>query len=114
MGGLSATRQPVGVISNSNSSSSSTAAPTQVVDLDDLPAEEKVKVLGRHLVQKERRIVNNGKAPEGNSTPGSILEVPSGPDTENKSSYGATSHATQREESDAFPIPYDAPGADVT
>jgi proton-coupled amino acid transporter len=117
IGGLSASRQPVGASSNSNSSSSSTAAPAQVVDLDDLPAEEKVKVLGRHLVQKERRIANNGKAPEGNSTPGSVLEVPSGLDAEDKSgrsSYGATNHATQREESDAFPIPYDAPGADVT
>jgi len=43
--------------------------------------------------------------------------VPSGSDMENKSpgpSYGATNHATQREDSDAFPIPYDAPGADVT
>ncbi|KIM40578.1 hypothetical protein M413DRAFT_164230 [Hebeloma cylindrosporum] len=117
IGGLSATRQPVGASSNSNSSSSSTATPTQVVDLDDLPAEEKVKVLGRHLVHKEQRIANSGKAPEAKSTPGSILEVPSGSDTEIKSrrsSYGATNQATQREESDAFPIPYDAPGADVT
>ena len=117
IGGLSATREPVGTSSNSNSSSSSAAAPAQVVDLDDLPAEEKVKVLGRHLVHKEQRIANNGKAPETKSTTGSILEVPSGSDIENKSrssSYGAINQATQKEESDAFPIPYDAPGADVT
>jgi len=84
------------------------------VDLDDLPAEEKVKVLGRHLVHKAQR---NGKAPEVNSAPGSILEVASSSDVETKlqkSSYGATYHTTQREESDAFPIPYDAHGADVT
>jgi proton-coupled amino acid transporter len=84
------------------------------MDLDDLPAEEKAKVLARHLVHKQER---NGKAPETNSTTGSILETQSGSDAETRSrrsSHCVTPRPMEREDSDAFPILYDAPGADVT
>ncbi|KAF8199664.1 amino acid transporter [Pholiota molesta] len=79
LGGLSATRQP-------NAATSDPSVPP--IDLDDLPDEEKAKVLERHL-----------------SSAASLLEVPSG------SESGRT---LSDEDSEPFPIPYDAHGADVT
>src|SRR6188768_3368208 len=45
VGGLSASRQPV----SSDSAPPSTPPPGQAIDIDELPAEEKARVLGRHL-----------------------------------------------------------------
>lgn len=91
--GLSATRQPI-------------------ADLDDLPAEEKAKVLERHLVPKEQRMkaIVEGKSGSGldGVDPGS-----GSPFTiSRRSSNGISQH--QKDDLEPFPIPYDIPGADVT
>lgn len=107
IGGISAT-----ALRNSNSSGQSGTATPPVVDLDELPDEEKAKVLRRHLVSKEER--KNGQG-EASSIAGSDLEVPHIPEagSSRRSSSGAHAGPT-REESEPFPIPYHAPGADVT
>ncbi|KAJ7649790.1 vacuolar amino acid transporter 4 [Roridomyces roridus] len=71
--------------------------------LDDLPDEEKARVLRRHLVSKGER----------------ELDVPqqsgSRPSNSRRSSSGAqASGQIQREDTEPFPIPYHAQGADVT
>ncbi|KDR78952.1 hypothetical protein GALMADRAFT_244633 [Galerina marginata CBS 339.88] len=115
IGGLSATRQAVGTPSGSST-------PAPIVDLDDLPDEERVKVLERHLVPKELRTKASSPAvavTEGQpkSATGSVLDVPTSSDSDatrsRRSSSGTAQHA-QREDSEPFPIPYDAHGADVT
>ncbi|KAJ7471449.1 vacuolar amino acid transporter 4 [Mycena galericulata] len=81
------------------------------LDLDDLPDEEKARVLRRHLVSKEER-QNLGEA-----TPASELDVPLGSQpggSGSRRSSSGTPTAVQREDSEPFPIPYHAPGADVT
>ena len=82
-------------------------AETQILaslDLDDLPEDEKVKVLRRHLALNEER---SGRNVETKSTSGSETEVPYeshsfGPQSRSSSSAGP------------FPIPYHVPGVDVT
>jgi len=66
------------------------------LDLDDLPEEDKAKVLRRHLVSKEER-------QKGLSTPDRPSRSPS-----------ASGHRVPREDTEPFPVPYDAPGADIT
>lgn len=90
--GLSATRQPV--------ETSSETPP--IADLDDLPAEEKTKVLERHLVLREQR--TEQKPLDG---------VSGSPFTLSRGSSDGPSHR-QKDDLEPFPIPYDAPGADVT
>ncbi|KAF9485185.1 hypothetical protein BDN70DRAFT_910316 [Pholiota conissans] len=110
MGGLSATRQPA-----STTAGDSSVTP---IDLDDLPDEEKAKVLARHLVPKELRAKASSITPKGgdaNSSSGSLLEVPSGSESGHTLSRRSSSgQVVRREDSEPFPIPYDAHGADVT
>ncbi len=61
-------------------------------DVDDLPEEDKIKVLRRHLVSKEERQRNN--------------------EDSQASSSSSTHHP--HESTDPFPVHYDVPGADVT
>ncbi|KAK0236175.1 vacuolar amino acid transporter 4 [Armillaria nabsnona] len=61
-------------------------------DVDDLPEEDKIKVLRRHLVSKEERQRNN-EDPQASSS-------------------SSTHHP--HESTDPFPVHYDVPGADVT
>ncbi|KAJ7249233.1 transmembrane amino acid transporter protein-domain-containing protein [Mycena haematopus] len=82
------------------------------LNLDDLPDEEKARVLRLHLVSKQER-EREGQA---KSTPNSELDVPVGGAAgsgSRRSSYGAAAHV-QREDTEPFPIPYHTPGADVT
>ncbi|KAJ7707318.1 transmembrane amino acid transporter protein-domain-containing protein [Mycena rosella] len=83
------------------------------IDLDGLPDEEKARVLRRHLVSKEERKNQGGGEA---STPASELDVPLvGGSGSRRSSSGAHANAhVQREDTEPFPIPYHAPGADVT
>lgn len=99
--GLSATREAIGM--------SSEIPP--IADLDGLPAEEKAKVLERHLVSKDQRM----KAfTEGNSFKESVLHgVPGSPSTISRRSSNGLAQR-QKEDLEPFPILYDAPGADVT
>ena len=77
---------------------------------DELTDEEKARVLRRHLVSKEER-QNNGAGPSDqagtssrpDSTPGNLS---------NRSSV--SQFRPQREDTEPFPVPYDAPGADIT
>ncbi|KAF7336952.1 Aa-trans domain-containing protein [Mycena venus] len=83
--------------------------------LDDLPDEEKARVLRRHLVSKQEREAKS-------STPASELDVPldgpSGADGPRSRRSSSGTHTPQqgvrREDTEPFPIPYHTPGADVT
>jgi proton-coupled amino acid transporter len=119
-GGISATRQQLPQL----------AAP--ISDLDDLPIEDKVQVLQRHLVAPELRTKPGSPAPNSESsddiggkgsesTQGSIRSHPTGvsgdaaEDNSRRSSIiPPPIPQPQKEGSEAFPIPFHAPGADVT
>ncbi|KAG6919207.1 hypothetical protein DXG01_008505 [Tephrocybe rancida] len=98
IGGLSAT-----AIKSSNSSGSE--AETPPIDLDELPDEEKAKVLRRHLVfsQDPETDSIDGNGSEHNLT----IDGP-GP-TSRRPSTSVNVDGTE-----SFPIPYHALGADVT
>jgi solute carrier family 36 (proton-coupled amino acid transporter) len=103
--GVSATRETIGTSSGT----------PFIADLDDLPAEEKAKVLERHLVSKDERM----KAfTEGNNSfkDDSVMARIPGPDPPLTISRRSSNGLSQRQEEDQepFPILYDAPGADVT
>ncbi|KZV65557.1 hypothetical protein PENSPDRAFT_655685 [Peniophora sp. CONT] len=66
----------------------SPAPDTPPVNLDELPEEEKARVLQKHLVHRDER----------NATP---------------TGEPSTAPRVQRQDSEAFPVPYHAPGADV-
>ena len=121
VGGITATRQQPQQFAS--------PAPVSVSDLDDLPIEDRVHVLGRHLVPPELRTRSGSPTPnvEGagdiggkdpKSTATSIMSQPTeigGEDNSRGSSIApAQSQQPQRESSEAFPITFHAPGADVT
>ena len=100
---LSATRESEPIGTNSET--------PPIADLEGLPAEEKAKVLERHLVSKEQRMKT---FPEGDSVKDSVLDPVSGfPLTGSRRSSNGPSQR-QKEDLEPFPILYDAPGADVT
>ncbi|KAF5359481.1 hypothetical protein D9756_003272 [Leucocoprinus leucothites] len=103
VGGSSGSRRP-SVTPNSN-------AEIPHLDLDELPDEEKVKVLARHLRLKEE-----GANPEASKAVPSGSGESSSLSTRPSSQHSAAPRDTgkAREESEAFPIIYDAPGADIT
>lgn len=74
-----------------------------------VPDEEKAKVLRRHLVSAEERTSN---AP----TPAAKLSPAASPGPSSRNGDPGESAITQRSDDgdDPFPIPYDAPGGDVT
>ncbi|PPQ93690.1 hypothetical protein CVT25_001417, partial [Psilocybe cyanescens] len=119
---LSATRQtPTGT--SSSDSALPAPTPTSIADLDDLPAEEKAKVLARHLVAKEQRTKAATYDAPSKSVAGSVKDAAvissaaTGSDVGLPSSRKSSSSAlarVAREDSEPFPIPYDAHGADVT
>ncbi|CCL98797.1 uncharacterized protein FIBRA_00802 [Fibroporia radiculosa] len=91
VGGLSA-RRPSGLSSTPGSGS-------DLHMLDELTDEDKAKILRRHLVSRQER--------EGSISASS--------DNGAVSKRSSMSHLrTQREDSEPFPVPYHAPGADVT
>ena len=102
--GLSATRETI---------ETSSGTPP-IADLDDLPAEEKAKVLERHLVSKDQRM--KGITEGNNSFKDSAIDRISGPDSPFSVSRRSSNGLSQRQKEDLepFPILYDAPGADVT
>ena len=92
---------PVGEISASSSGASGSpdnlAEATGPLDMDNLPEEEKLKVLRRHLVSKSER------QPQDSS-----------PSSRHSSSSNVAALKPFREDSEPFPIPYHASGADIT
>lgn len=77
---------------------------SEVNFLEDLTDEEKARILRKHLVSR-------GDRPQG-SPRGSVS---GGSDSGTVSKQPSTSQLrTQREDSEPFPVPYHAPGADIT
>ncbi|KAL1408401.1 hypothetical protein Q8F55_005213 [Vanrija albida] len=86
-------------------------------NIDEVPDEEKARVLRRHLMTADERGSKSSTpalrvSPSGSPSGGSIAGPPSDapPGDSSASGYGSTS----KRDDDAFPIPYDAPGMDVT
>ncbi|EPQ54217.1 hypothetical protein GLOTRDRAFT_78150 [Gloeophyllum trabeum ATCC 11539] len=103
-GGLSATR-PDGSSSNDSS---------EGLTLDALPDEEKAKVLRRHLVSKDER-ERQSAAEDAGSTAGSYNGASKRhDDSAGTSRRSSTVFRLTREDTEPFPIPYQAPGADIT
>ena len=79
---------------------------------DELTDEEKARVLRRHLVSREERQTNRPATPDLAAIPGSSQY---GSEDGVISRRSSTSHMRlQREDTDPFPVPYDAHGADIT
>ncbi|ODN95920.1 solute carrier family 36 (proton-coupled amino acid transporter) [Cryptococcus wingfieldii CBS 7118] len=84
-------------------------------NLVDVTDEEKARVLRRHLVSAEERQVNPSPSPNGSvaATPSKVdFDEPVMPGESGVTGYGSTDNT--RDDADQFPIPYDAPGGDVT
>lgn len=85
-------------------------------NLEEVTEDEMARVLRRHLVPRSSRAFQPTRS--GEQTPLLSVDV----EDDGRSSGGASSsrrpsssqHAPAREDSEPFPIPYDAPGADVT
>ncbi|KAF8556226.1 amino acid transporter [Imleria badia] len=79
-----------------------------VVDLDDLPAEDKARMLRRHLLFHGERHPSRTdlRSSDGSDQDPGDLDEPS--------AEPSTPLRIPREVSETFPIPYHAPGADVT
>jgi solute carrier family 36 (proton-coupled amino acid transporter) len=94
-----------GAISALRPSTPSSGHDVSHLDLGDLPDEEKAKVLRRHLVSREERQAGpDWDVPDQEiSRQSSMMFTP-----------GSTIPAKQRQDTDPFPVPYDAPGADIT
>jgi len=69
--------------------------PDSTADVESLQEEEKVKVLRKHLVSREERRGNNSAAPSRRSST-------------------SQSARPRQEDTEAFPVPYHTPGADIT
>ncbi|KAI0091043.1 transmembrane amino acid transporter protein-domain-containing protein [Irpex rosettiformis] len=74
---------------------------------DELPDEDKAKILRKHLVSRDER---QQGSPRGSMSAGSDIDV-GGPGLRRPSS---SQLRLQREDTEPFPVPYHAPGADVT
>ena len=89
------------------------------MDLEGLTDEDKARVLRRHLVSKEERLgtprPEKPRSIAGSELDQGLLDAPelAGPSSR-RSSNGAHTPFLNREDSDPFPIPYNAPGGDVT
>lgn len=94
----------ISVKSPAGAAGSGSAADSTVVDLDGPAAEDKVRLLRRHLLfHGERRSSRTDlRSSNGSDQDTHDLDEPS------------AESSTQREVSETFPIPYHAPGADVT
>lgn len=88
-------------------------------NLDEVTDEELARVVRRHLVSRSER-QNRFDTPvgtpdpragngSGESTPGFLLGQSDAP-----SLHSSRSKVNMREDSEPFPIPYDAPGGDIT
>ncbi|KAH9945045.1 transmembrane amino acid transporter protein-domain-containing protein [Epithele typhae] len=78
---------------------------------DDLTDEEKARILRRHLVSRDQRQNNRPVTPD----------IPPSASSQHGSQSGNLSHRSsashirlQREDTEPFPVPYDAHGADIT
>ena len=83
--------------------------------MDDVTEEEMARVLRRHLVP--RRIgaeMNSGNGSGEGEEGGSQKGEDSGSSEEARSKQVVSGNGQQDEDDEPFPIPYDAPGGDIT
>jgi proton-coupled amino acid transporter len=71
------------------------STPDPTADVDSLQEDDRVKVLRKHLVSREERRGNNSGAPSRRSSTSQFARP-------------------RREDTEAFPVPYHTPGADIT
>ncbi|KAI0368819.1 hypothetical protein BV20DRAFT_1053784 [Pilatotrama ljubarskyi] len=82
--------------------------------LDELTDQDKARVVRKHLVSREER-QNNRPATPDQPARGSFSAGSDAGNGGNVSKRSSNSHLRlEREDTDPFPVPYDAPGADVT
>lgn len=117
--GTSALRN--GAASTSAPKDGDKAGESSFSNLADVPDEEKARVLRRHLVSADERGASS-PTPGGQSPAGSGINMGGTPTRaefddilgeSGVSGYGSID-AHPKDDSDQFPIPYDAPGGDVT
>lgn len=81
--------------------------------LPELSEEERMKVLQRHLVSRDQRFGDEQTRSQGPSrVPSFYPEASEHPS--NKSSRASSFYHREEDESDIFPLPFSAPGGDVT
>ena len=80
--------------------------------LEDVPSEEMVRVLRRHLVSREER-ERQGQGDDGRDDENSDDRERSALGSRRESVHGSVA-GVAREDSEPFPIPYHAPGGDIT
>ena len=85
----------------------SSAVDNTIADLDDLSAEDKARVLRRHLLL-------HGERPSRTDLRSSHSSDQDTPDVDESLAGSSTPLRSPRELSETFPIPYYVPGADVT
>lgn len=109
-GGISAARP-----SSSNGSGPSTpgAGPSGVT-LEELPEEEKMRILRRHLVSKEERKDNNADGNGSDQDNNALVRKSSNLSAASVASSSSSQAMARLAESEMFPVPYHTPGADVT
>lgn len=107
VGGITAGKKVVSAVSGSSNNGSDNL---EILDLDDLPEEEKLKVLRRHLVSKSER---QNRFEPGRSSDALIPPLAKTPSSKGSSTTDVSGRL-QREDSEPFPIPYHAPGGDIT
>ncbi|KAG0700274.1 amino acid transporter [Suillus ampliporus] len=106
-------RLPSGGISSARPSISGTPGSgfdSGALDLDNPPDEDKARVIRRHLLMREER-QNRGDV---NSIAGSELDGRVPNDDVPSAGSSTPPPAVLIEETEVFPIPYEAPGADIT
>jgi solute carrier family 36 (proton-coupled amino acid transporter) len=92
--------------------SATDVAKTQSPAPPELSGEDKAKVLRRHLVSRDQRFGDEPPGSQGPSrTPSFYPEASEHPST--KSSRTPSVHHRE-DESEVFPLPYSAPGGDIT
>jgi solute carrier family 36 (proton-coupled amino acid transporter) len=87
--------------------------PPVLPDTSLLDEEDKIKVLRRHLVPREQRLGHSrGASSQLSSSRPSIHEQPTKPSSKQPSR--PPSPGASRENLETFPLPYNAPGGDIT
>jgi proton-coupled amino acid transporter len=93
-----------------------TSTPLEAPDLASLGEEEKIKVLRKHLVSREQRLGHSRGA--SNHSPQSSRRVSLHEPDSNRSHSRQVSRPSSpgpsKDNSEPFPLPYNAPGGDIT
>jgi proton-coupled amino acid transporter len=88
--------------------------PGQIANLDDLTDEEKARVLRRHLMSREEREAAAAAAAAQEAAGASSRRGSDTSLTPGAGPSGRRPSNVKRQETEAFPVPFEAPGADIT